>query len=58
MFGPTEAMILASVVIGAILFLVLRALFLWYFRVNEIVVLLARIAAAVERANPPSPPSA
>lgn len=64
-FGPLEALTILSIVLGILAFFVLRVVALWYFRINEIVALLQRIAAtleaeiaAVNAHEPPSPPSA
>lgn len=38
-----------------VLFLLLRTVALWYWRINDIVMRLDRIAAAVERANASTP---
>ena len=65
-FGPLEALTILSIGLGILAFFVLRVVALWYFRINEIVTLLQRIAVALEaeiaavdaHGRPPSPPSA
>jgi hypothetical protein len=52
--------LLIIVIAAAVVFLTIRSIVLWYFRLDAILATLERIAATLERTHgrPPSPPSA